>query len=152
MRTRSIWSDAFHTPMKLILCLDEHNGLMFNRRRQSRDALLRRHILKRCGKCRLWMNAYTAAQFEQPLDPRICVDEQFLEHAAPGDFCFGEDVVSIRERLSQLEALYIYRWNRSYPFDLAFTDTPEELHLHPVSVTELAGSSHNIITEEIWKP
>lgn len=138
--------------MKLIVCLDEHNGLMFNHRRQSKDALLRQHILALCGSCCLWMNAYTASQFEQPLDARICVDEHFLAHAAPGDFCFCEDVVSIRGQLSQLEALCIYRWNRSYPFDLAFADTPEELKLHLVSTTELVGSSHNIITEEIWKP
>ncbi len=138
--------------MKLIVCLDEHNGLMFNHRRQSKDALLRQHILKLCGSSRLWMNAYTASQFEQPLDARICVDEHFLEHAAKGDFCFAEDVTSIRDRLPQLEALYIYRWNRSYPFDLAFTDTAEELHLHQVGTSELAGSSHDTITEEIWKP
>lgn len=138
--------------MKLIVCFGEHNGLMFNHRRQSKDALLRQHILNICGNHRLWMNAYTASQFEQPLDARICVDEQFLTHAAQGDFCFLEDVPSVRSLLPQLEALYIYRWNRSYPFDLAFADSPEELRLHLVGTSELAGSSHNIITEEIWKP
>jgi hypothetical protein len=138
--------------MKLIICLDNQNGLMFNRRRQSKDALLRQHILDACGSHRLWMNAYTASQFEQPTDARICVDEQFLERAEMGDFCFAEDIESVKDRRSQLEALYIYRWNRSYPFDLSFKDSMEELHLHRVSTADLVGSSHEKITEEIWKP
>lgn len=113
---------------------------------------MRQHILEVCGNHRLWMNAYTASQFEHLPNANICVDEHFLEHAEKGDFCFAEDVASVRDIQPQLEALYIYRWNRSYPFDLSFKDSMEELHLHLVSTADLVGSSHEKITEEIWKP
>ena len=45
--------------MILIVCVDDHNGMMFNHRRQSQDRILRADILELTGGKKLWMNAYS---------------------------------------------------------------------------------------------
>ena len=63
--------------MILILCLDDKNGMAFNRRRQSQDALAREKLLSLTAGAPLWMNAYSAKQFGDAHG--ITVDEAFLE-------------------------------------------------------------------------
>lgn len=49
--------------MKIIVCVDNQNGMMFNHRRQSQDRVLRKRILELTGGKKLWMNAYSQKQF-----------------------------------------------------------------------------------------
>ena len=42
--------------MKLIICVDDNNGMMFNRRRQSKDREVRHDILAYTMPERIWMN------------------------------------------------------------------------------------------------
>ena len=49
--------------MKIIVCVDNQNGMMFNHRRQSQDRVLRKRILELTGGEKLWMNAYSQKQF-----------------------------------------------------------------------------------------
>ena len=39
--------------MKIIACLDDNNGLLFNNRRQSRDRVVIEDILKDCHNSKL---------------------------------------------------------------------------------------------------
>jgi len=84
--------------MKIIVCVDNQNGMMFNHRRQSQDRVLRKRILELTGGKKLWMNAYSQKQFLQGNMPKeqeqsgqlgqsgqIQADETFLEKAGPGD-------------------------------------------------------------------
>ena len=98
--------------MKLIVCLDERNGMSFLGRRQSQDALLRRDLLAYVAGSTLSMNAYSAAQFEA--GSPICITEQ---PTACG-YWFVENLPV--EPLLPLEELVIYRWNRHYPSDKKF--------------------------------
>lgn len=41
--------------MILIVCVDDHNGMMFNHRRQSQDRILRGDILELTEGKILWM-------------------------------------------------------------------------------------------------
>ena len=50
--------------MVLIICLDDDNGMMFNHRRQSQDRELRKHLMTLTSGKKLWMNHYSAKQFE----------------------------------------------------------------------------------------
>ena len=50
--------------MIVIACLDDNGGMMFNHRRQSQDRMLRAHIAALVGDARLWMNHYSAQQFD----------------------------------------------------------------------------------------
>ena len=92
--------------MKIIVCVDNQNGMMFNHRRQSQDRVLRKRILELTGGKKLWMNAYSQKQFLQvngnmPKEQeqsgqlgqsgQIQADEEFLEKAGPGEYCFVED-------------------------------------------------------------
>lgn len=78
--------------MILLACVDDDMGMLFNKRRQSQDKVLLNHILDITANGRLWMNHYSARQFESDSEPQINIDENFLSEAAPGEFCFSEDV------------------------------------------------------------
>ena len=64
--------------MIIIACVDQRNGMLFNRRRQSQDRVLRQHILEETADSQLWMNPYSARQFREVPAGRITVDEDFL--------------------------------------------------------------------------
>ena len=45
--------------MKIILILDDDNGMMFNKRRQSQDIAVREKTAGIAGGSRLWLHAYS---------------------------------------------------------------------------------------------
>ena len=134
--------------MILMAAVDDNMGLMFNRRRQSRDRLLRQRMLELAGGRTLWMDGCSAAQFRRELEGRsVRVDENFLAQAPPGDFCFLEDR-SPRPTAEWIERLILFRWNRVYPSDLSF-----DLDLSGWRLAEsgdFPGSSHDRITQEVY--
>ena len=122
--------------MILIVCVDDHNGMMFNHRRQSQDRVLRADILELTDGKKIWMNAYSRKQFAESDAEKIMVDETFLDAA-------GDGVSGCAERI---EEIYLYRWNRDYPADVYF---PVDLSMWKcVEAKEFAGSSHEKITRE----
>lgn len=134
--------------MIVIAAVDDNMGMMFNHRRQSRDRLLRRHILELAGERPLWMDGYSAAQFGQEGNGHdLRVDEDFLSRAGRGEFCFLEDrsPSAIRQ---EVEQVILLRWNRRYPADQYF-----DLDLTGWSMVqrqEFPGSSHERITQEVY--
>ena len=154
--------------MIVIAAIDDQGGMMFNRRRQSQDSVLREHILNLAKDSRLWMNAYTRRQFtENGMEMRnggpaeaangnqtesangaeILVDEEFLEKAGDGEYCFVENL-PLAPCESRIEKILLFRWNRAYPGDFFFD---LDLSLWKLSGTEeFAGSSHEKITEEAY--
>ena len=52
--------------MKIIACLDDNNGLLFNNRRQSRDRVVIEDILKDCHNSKLWINNFSKSLFDSP--------------------------------------------------------------------------------------
>lgn len=77
--------------MIVIACLDDNGGMMFNHRRQSQDRVLRAHIAALVGGAMLWMNHYSAQQFDAESIQHLNVDDAFLQEAVQGDYCFVED-------------------------------------------------------------
>ena len=134
--------------MKLIVCLDDQNGMLFNGRRLSKDSCLRRRILEITRSGTLWMNAYSAGQFEEE-EQNWKTDEEFLVKAGTGEYCFVENA-DIRVCVERVEELIIYRWNRLYPSDTVF---PLEAFSHWEKVSSFAfpGSSHEKLTEEVYR-
>lgn len=133
--------------MKIIVCLDDKNGMLFNNRRQSSDRLLRERMLLLAKPTRLWMNAYSAKQFTE--DATFFVDECFLEKAGPGEYCFVENT-DILPFADKIEAVVVYRWNAVYPSDTQFPVSLLEGKT-PKSTAEFTGYSHPRITEEIYE-
>ena len=137
--------------MIVICVIDDHGGMLFNHRRQSQDRVLREHILQRTHGKKLWMNAYSYGQFAAEQASQIVVSEQFLQQAAAGDYCFVE-TCSLKSVRSRIEAVILYRWNRSYPTDFALDLTLTQPDWIQVETTEFAGNSHERITEERYIP
>ena len=135
--------------MKVMVCLDDDNGMLFNGRRQSRDRLLREDMINLLQGARLWMNEYSAKQFEEGPEESIIADEKFLEKANENDYCFVEDRKLLLYEPA-IRELILYRWNRKYPADMFFDI--DLSHWELVNRTEFPGSSHVKITKEIYRP
>ena len=132
--------------MTLIVCLDDNNGMLFNKRRQSRDARVCERIVQVTAGKKLVMSPYSAKLFPAhtgivsealfaDLDAATCV---FAECEIPGDV------------LSQIDRLIIYRWNRRYPSDVRFPMDAIMGRFQKESVFEFCGNSHDRITEEVY--
>jgi len=132
--------------MNAIICLDEKNGMMFNKRRQSRDSVLNQRVLELSEGKRLLMNGYSAKLFGE--DKGIIVDEGFQILAREGDFCFIEAPL---ESLHNVENLYVFLWNRHYPADVYFNIDISKEGFVLASTEEFVGSSHEKITLNVYK-
>ncbi len=128
--------------MHIILCLDDRNGMLFNRRRLSSDRVVCQRVAEN-AQGKLWMNSYSAKLFA---DHEICIDEDFLQKADLGDSCFVESPDFV-EKAENIESITVYRWNRAYPSDKKIpADVLAQWHLS--ASTDFPGNSHETITEE----
>lgn len=134
--------------MILIVCLDDDNGMLFNRRRQSQDRLLRKHLIALTAGKKLWMNHYSAKQFESDYE-QINVDDSFMLEATDGDYCFAEDIDATQYE-KWIEQIIVYRWNRKYPSDLQFNISLTDGHWKKIKTEDFVGSSHEKITMEVY--
>ncbi len=135
--------------MILIVAVDEDKGMMFNRRRQSKDRVLRERILSLAKGGKLWMNAYTRRQFPEDAQGEIIVDEKFLEKAGFGDYCFLENIPASPYE-DRIEKIILFWWNRKYPSDTWFDIDLEGGGWKLSETREFSGSSHDKITEEVY--
>lgn len=139
--------------MIVIACVDERNGLMFNHRRQSRDSVVCRDILRECGGKKLYMSSYSGKLFEGMEEKKeteeIIISEEILRQAGSHDVCFIEDTdITGFER--QIESVILYKWNRKYPADRYFPLNLSEGSWKLLQIGELQGLSHERITKEIY--
>ena len=133
--------------MTLFICVDDAMGIGFNKRRQSKDRVLRARMLAHAKGQNFFVSAYTAKQFEEgEMGYTVC--EVPEETAEKGDFVFAED----RDiPLACVETLILYRWNRRYPADRYFSFDPSKEGFALVRTEEFVGSSHDNITEEVYE-
>ena len=61
--------------MIAVVCVDDRGGMLFNRRRQSQDRLLRQDLLREAGARPVWMNDYTRRQFSDPAENLRTADD-----------------------------------------------------------------------------
>lgn len=131
--------------MNIIVCIDKNGGMMFMGKRQSQDRILREKVLGISSGSRLLMNSYSAKQFEN--SESIIIDDDFLNNACQGDFCFVEDKEISSENV---ESFYIFNWNRKYPGDLFFSVDLKAEGFKKIKKEEFPGNSHDKITLEIY--
>lgn len=134
--------------MKVIICLDENGGMLFNHRRQSKDRLVVDDMVRFVGNGVLRCNAYSRPLLEES-GAIFVVSEDFLEKAEVWDYCFVEDqgLLQYKDNISQL---LVYHWNRSYPADLYLDLDIEAEGFMLVERAEFVGSSHEKITREVY--
>ena len=127
--------------MRLIVCLDDRDGMSFGGRRLSSDREVCRHILQLTAGATLQMHPYSAKLFPEG---SVCICQDIFEAAGENTWIFWE-TGSIPSQLPPVESVVIYRWNRRYPATQTF---PKSL-LQGLTLTETAefpGNSHERIT------
>lgn len=132
--------------MHIVICLDDRNGILFNKRRLSSDRTVSARILETAAG-RLWMSPDSAKLFP---DAQLCTAENFLDQAGAGDTCFAESL-DFLNCMDKAESVTVYRWNRAYPSD---TKLPTEILARWTLIrsTDFPGNSHENITEERYQP
>lgn len=132
--------------MKIIVCVDDKNGVSFNNRRQSRDKVLNEKLTEMISDKELYLSPYSAKLFDGRIN--LVVSEDYLKLAPLGAYCFVE-----REELaissSQVEEVILVKWNRVYPRDKVF-----KFDMSPfkqVKSYEFVGSSHEKIGVEVYE-
>lgn len=144
--------------MILVVCVDDGMGMMFNKRRQSKDAYVRKDMLAMVPEDKkLFVTPYTAKQFLPEEQERLGVlaedalvgtalEQDVLPEA--GDFFFAEDT-EINGLEEETEQVVLYRWMRAYPSDVKFTFDLSGYEM--VSCEDFVGNSHPEMKKEIYR-
>lgn len=141
--------------MVIVACADDLYGIMFNHRRQSKDSAVTEDICRMLeseeDNVYMWIRQYSSSLFvdKEELGKRIIVDDAFSEKCNKADFCFIEGEISA-ELLGSARKVILYRWNRVYPSDCKIDSAVLEEAFIKTEITEFAGSSHELITKEIY--
>lgn len=132
--------------MKISVCLDKNNGMMFFGKRLSQDVRQRERFLELIGSNKLYMTSYSAKLFDAL--PNIIINEMPQNIASDEDYYFVEDGAYDIDKCSQI---ILYKWNRNYPADRFFDVNLLKQSFRKVKSTEFEGNSHEKITEEIYE-
>ncbi len=135
--------------MTLVVCLSDGGGMIYNNRRLSRDRILMENLSELVGEYTLYISDFSAPLFESSDISAIAVSDPMFS-AGDGDFAFVEDRGASKYK-EKIKRLVIYRWNRDYPFDMAFDVDPDGEGMELVESVDFAGYSHEKITREIWR-
>lgn len=136
--------------MNIIVCLDDNNGMMFNKRRQSQDKILRSNIKELVENKNLFMNSYSYKLYKDIDNGNIKVHEDFLNECEANDFCLIENK-SLNNYINKINTVTIYKWNRVYPSDFYFDINLENYSWTLLEEEEFQGSSHEKITKLTYR-
>ncbi len=128
--------------MTLYICLDDRNGLQFNRRRQSRDAAVLED-LKASLSGPLLIDPFSEKLIREAGIPCVLPPETAMD-------CFCEDIPS-EELLETCGRIVIYRWNRRYPADVSWNPDFAAYGFSLAETREFPGTSHEKITREVYE-
>lgn len=131
----------------LIACVDDSMGMMFNKRRVSRDEAVIKRIIEIADNKRIWMSQYSYPLFENMKSDNIVEEDLFLERASSDEYCFVENI-SATDYENKIDRIILFHWNRSYPSDVKFNIDLNEWKLN--SSEEFAGDSHECIKMEVY--
>lgn len=132
--------------MKIAICVDKSNGILFGGKRLSQDSILRNKLIELVGDGKLCMNEYSAKQFDN--DDRLQVCEDFLLSAGQNSICFVENIEIPMDKVSEL---YLFNWNRDYPADTYFQVDLNKYQFKRIKKEDFVGSSHKKITLEVYR-
>ena len=133
--------------MNIIVCVDDNNGMMFNKRRVSQDVEVREDIYKNLNGKTLFMNSYSFKMFEKDNKNASIKVEENLPIDDKSNFQFIENV-KLSKFEEKIDSIIVYYWNRKYPSDFKFDIDLSNWKL--VSETEFAGKSHEKITKKVF--
>ncbi len=127
--------------MILYVCLDDRDGMLFNHRRQSRDAAVLEDIRSSIP------NVLSIDTFSEKLIREAGIPwapaEEFAE-----DTHFFLEARPASQVLPLASKVVIYRWNRHYPADVRWDGDLSGFTLE--STADFPGRSHETITKEVY--
>ena len=124
--------------------------MMFNKRRQSQDKLLRVSIKELVKGKTLFMNEYSYKLYKDINNENIIVSENYLYECENDNFCLVENK-PLNNYIEKIDNIIIYKWNRIYPSDLYFDVDIKNEQWELIETEEFQGSSHEKITKETYR-
>lgn len=134
--------------MKLIVCVDDNNGMMFNKRRQSRDKIVNERICQIAENSTLWITGYTSKMLGNFGKSRM-IEIDKLDQIGAEDIVFLENI-SPKLFEKRIDEIIMFGWNRKYPYDMKF-DIVLSNEWVLETETEFVGFSHEKITERTYR-
>lgn len=129
--------------MTIYVCLDDRNGMQFNRRRQSRDAAVLADLEQP-----VYIDAFSQKLMESAGISCVLAPED-LGQLPPESGFFLEDRTP-ETVLPLADKVVIYRWNRHYPADICWNADLKDWGFTLESRSEFPGKSHETITREVY--
>lgn len=136
--------------MNIIVCLDNNNGMLFNKRRQSQDKVLRDNIKELTKNNILYMNEYSYKLYKDIDSGNITVSDDFLNICNNTDFCLVENTELV-SYINKINTITVYNWNRDYPSDFYFDISLKDKKWTLINSEQFKGNSHNKITKETYR-
>lgn len=134
--------------IKVAVTLDDKGGMMFNKRRQSRDRILIADLIEKTEGF-IYISPYSSLLFEEYPDRIKTVTDPLLE-CEDGAFAFIEGL-ALLPHVEDIDELIVYKWNRTYPSDVRLDIDITSCGFRMNAKYEFQGSSHEKITKEIYK-
>ena len=128
--------------MTVYVCLDDRDGLLFNKRRQSRDTAVLADIRASVPDV-LTVDPFSEKLIREAAIPCVQAAEAFSEETH-----FFLEARPASEVVPLASTVVIYRWNRHYPADVRFDCDLAAFTLQ--STTQFPGKSHDVITKEVY--
>ncbi len=131
--------------LKLIVCLDDKNGMLFNNRRQSRDAIVIKDIEEMTADKDLYIREYSKILFQNNHYKLI---NSISEIPNNNDCYYFNETEKVSDYKNIIDTIIIYRWNRVYPKGTEFDIPLKSYSL--LETKDFKGNSHEKITREIY--
>jgi hypothetical protein len=96
---------------------------------------------------KLWIHPFSEKLFVDNRPEQLQVEEDFLERAGEGEWCFVE-CSALQPVEEKIEKLVVFRWNRQYPADQHLDLSLAGWKLQQTE--DFPGKSHEKITEEVY--
>ena len=132
--------------MKLILCVSDEMGVLFNERRQSSDIKVVQDVIELASGSRVLAHTYSGKLFAEY--PQVVLADDYLTQAGDDDYCFCEKG---KPQAEQVKSVVLYCWNRSYPWDVCLDDVIDMKLFKKAEETEFSGNSHEKITRQVFE-
>ena len=132
--------------MTVIVCIDNAGGMLFNKRRQSKDKLLLEDIKRLSGSKEILISPFSEKLISTSGIP-YRVLECPLREGGGSDILFVENF-HLKEYIDIIDTLIIYKWNRDYPSDFYLDIDTKKDGFRIKSRREFKGNSHEKITRE----
>ncbi len=132
--------------MNVIVCVDDNKGMLFNKRRQSRDKAVIDKIINITKNNVLLITDFSQNLFGNTA-AKVKIYDNPLVEAETDDYCFIENL-AIKDYANKINKLYVFKWNRKYPHDSLLDIDLSKYRL--LSSEDFTGNSHDNITLEVY--